>query len=107
MDTLRYVSLVQFLEQRGASYELEKDLCNLCDRGFALFAASCRTDPEGTVLKVADQPDVEKVTTYIKPDHFFAMPLYTKGGVLMVDGKEILADGRQIRSHKYIDGPVG
>ena len=50
MDTLRYVSLVQFLEQRGASYELEKDLCNLCDRGFALFAASCRTDPEGTVL---------------------------------------------------------
>ena len=63
--------------------------------------------PEGTVLKVADQPDVEKVTTYIKPDHFFAMPLYTKGGVLMVDGKEILADGRQIRSHKYIDGPVG
>ena len=63
--------------------------------------------PEGTVLKVADQPDVEKVTTYIKPDHFFAMPLYTKGGVLMVDGKEILADGHQIRSHKYIDGPVG
>ena len=62
---------------------------------------------EGTVLKVADQPDVEKVTTYIKPDHFFAMPLYTKGGVLMVDGKEILADGHQIRSHKYIDGPVG
>lgn len=63
--------------------------------------------PEGTVLNVADQPDVEKVTTYIKPDHFFAMPLYTKGGVLMVDGKEILADGHQIRSHKYIDGPVG
>ena len=63
--------------------------------------------PEGTVLKVADQGEVEKVTTYIKPDHFFAMPLYTKGGVLMVDGKEILADGRQIRSRKYIDGPVG
>lgn len=63
--------------------------------------------PEGTVLKVADQGEVEKVTTYIKPDHFFAMPLYTKGGVLMIDGKEILADGHQIKSHKYTDGPVG
>ena len=63
--------------------------------------------PAGTVLKVADQGEVEKVTTYIKPDHFFAMPLYMKDGVLMVDGKTIGADGRTIGCHKYINGPVG
>ena len=63
--------------------------------------------PAGTVLKVADQGEVEKVTTYIKPDHFFAMPLYTKDGVLMVDGKTIGAEGRTVCARKYINGPVG
>ena len=63
--------------------------------------------PAGTVLSVADQGEVEKVTTYIKPDHFFAMPLYMKDGVLMVDGKTIGAEGKVVHSHKYVDGPVG
>ncbi len=63
--------------------------------------------PAGTVLKVEGQGDVEKVTTYIKPDHFFAMPLYTKDGRLMVDGCLITGDEKTVSSKKYLNGPVG
>ena len=45
---------------------------------------------------------------YVKPDHFFAMPLYVKDGVLMVDGKRIVGPERQtVSSKSYLDGPVG
>ena len=63
--------------------------------------------PAGTVLKVEGQGEVEKVTTYIKPDHFFAMPLYTENGKLMVDGQAITADGVAVMARKYLNGPVG
>ena len=46
--------------------------------------------------------------TYVKPDHFFDLPLYTEGGVLMVDGhKLVAADGKSVSSKKYLNGPVG
>ncbi len=63
--------------------------------------------PAGTVLKVEGQGDVEKVTTYIKPDHFFAMPLYTKDGRLMVDGCLITGEEKTVSSKKYLNGSVG
>ena len=63
--------------------------------------------PAGTVLHVEGQDGVEKVTTYVKPDHFFAMPLYTEDGVLKVDGAAITADGKPVKAAKYLNGPVG
>ncbi len=46
--------------------------------------------------------------TYVKPDHFFDLPLYTEGGVLMVDGHKLVsAEGKTVSSKKYLNGPVG
>ena len=46
--------------------------------------------------------------TYVKPDHFFDLPLYTEGGVLMVDGHKLVsADGKTVSAKKYLNGPVG
>ena len=46
--------------------------------------------------------------TYVKPDHFFAMPLYCEKGTLMVDGKVFVGpEGQKVSSKKYLDGPVG
>lgn len=46
--------------------------------------------------------------TYVKPDHFFAMPLYVKDGVLMVDGRKVVGpEGQIVKSKGYLDGPVG
>ncbi len=61
----------------------------------------------GTVLKCEGEGEVEKVTTYIKPDHFFAMPMKTIGGYVTVDGKKLGHDGTFLRVSKYVDGNVG
>ena len=46
--------------------------------------------------------------TYVKPDHFFDLPLYTKEGVLEVDGHKLVsADGKTVSAKKYLNGPVG
>ena len=45
---------------------------------------------------------------YVKPDHFFDLPLYTENGVLMVDGhKLVTSEGNTVSSKKYLNGPVG
>ena len=45
---------------------------------------------------------------YVKPDHFFAMPLYCEKGTLMVDGRAIKGpEGQVVKSKSYLDGPVG
>ncbi|MBP5163352.1 MAG: class I tRNA ligase family protein, partial [Spirochaetales bacterium] len=45
---------------------------------------------------------------YVKPDHFFDLPLYTENGVLMVDGHKLVsAEGNTVSSKKYLNGPVG
>lgn len=61
----------------------------------------------GTVLEPEgfEVPQDEKC--YVKPDHFFAMPLYTEAGVVKVDGKAIGAGGGYLTASKYLDGPVG
>ena len=64
--------------------------------------------PVGTVLEYEGQPkDVEKITTYLKADHFFAMPMHTEAGFVTIDGKKIGADGKFLRVSKYVDGNVG
>ena len=61
----------------------------------------------GTVLEFDGEGDVEKVTTYIKPDHFFALPIYTENGVVKVDGKALGFGGKHLTAKKYVNGPVG
>ena len=61
----------------------------------------------GTVLEYEGQPETEKITTYLKPDHFFALPMHTVGGVVTVDGKAIGKGGKKLTVHKYTDGNVG
>ena len=61
----------------------------------------------GTVLKYEGEGDVEKVTTYIKPDHFFALPMKTIDGYVTIEGKKLGADGHFLRVEKYVNGNVG
>ena len=61
----------------------------------------------GTVLEYDGQPETEKITTYLKPDHFFALPMKTIDGLVTVDGKPIGKDGKFLKVFKYTDGNVG
>ncbi len=61
----------------------------------------------GTVLEYEGQPETEKITTYLKPDHFFALPMKTIDGLVTVDGKPIGKDGKFLKVFKYTDGNVG
>ena len=61
----------------------------------------------GTVIKYEGEGEVEKVTTYIKPDHFFAMPMKTIDGYVTIEGKKLGADGKFLRVSKYVNGNVG
>lgn len=87
-----------------------------------LLAASDPNAPEHTTCEVLFADDLAVGTTlcpeglsnpegqmfYVKPDHFFAMPLYTKDGVLSVDGKALVsANGQKVTAKKYINGEVG
>ena len=45
---------------------------------------------------------------YVKPDHFFEMPLYTENGTLKVDGHALVSpEGKTVSAKKYINGNVG
>ncbi len=45
---------------------------------------------------------------YVKPDHFFDMPLYTENGTLKVDGHALVSpEGKTVTAKKYINGNVG
>lgn len=61
----------------------------------------------GTVLEAEGEEPVEKVSTYIKADHFFDIPIYTKDGFVEVEGKKICFDGKYLKAEKYINGEVG
>ena len=68
----------------------------------------CDDIAPGTVLKYEGEgDDTEKVTTYIKPDHFFALPMKTIDGYVTIDGKKLGSDGHFLRVFKYVDGNVG
>ena len=61
----------------------------------------------GTVLEYEGQGETQKITTYLKADHFFALPMKTIDGYLTVDGKKIGKDGVYPRVSKYVNGNVG
>ena len=61
----------------------------------------------GTVLEYEGQGETEKITTYLKADHFFALPMKTIDGYVTIDGKKIGKDGVYPRVHKYVNGNVG
>lgn len=63
--------------------------------------------PVGAVLEFDNQEEVEKITTYLKPDHFFALPMKTINGEICVEGKPLGYNGVHIRAYKYTDGNVG
>ena len=61
----------------------------------------------GTVLEYEGQGETEKITTYLKADHFFDLPMKTIDGYVTIDGKKIGKDGVYPRVHKYVNGNVG
>lgn len=64
--------------------------------------AGAKLCPEGCSL--AD----ESTLCYVKPDHFFDMPLSCKDGVLNIDGVPFVSEsGDKVFSKKYLNGPVG
>ena len=63
--------------------------------------------PVGTVLEYEGQGETQKITTYLKADHFFALPMKTIDGYVTVDGKKIGKDGVYPRVSKYVNGNVG
>ncbi len=63
--------------------------------------------PVGSVLEFDGQGVVEKVTTYIKPDHFFALPMKTVNGEVCVDDSPLGFGGKHLHVSKYINGNVG
>lgn len=57
--------------------------------------------PDGTKQEVAPE-------SYIKAEHFFTLPLYTKDGILSIDGVSIVSpDGKTVKSAKYPNDNVG
>ena len=61
----------------------------------------------GTVLEYEGQPETEKITTYLKADHFFDLPMETINGSVCISGKRIGKDGKFLKVEKYINGNVG
>ena len=61
----------------------------------------------GTVFEFDNQEPVEKITTYLKADHFFDMPMKTIDGYVCVDGQKLGFGGKHLKVEKYINGNVG
>ncbi len=61
----------------------------------------------GTILEPEGFEPPEEKLCYVKPDKFFAMPLYTKDGFVEVDGKKLTADGKYLTAEIYKNGSVG
>ncbi len=61
----------------------------------------------GTILEAEGQGECEKITTYLKSEHFFALPMKTIDGVVTIDGKAIGKDGKVLKVYKYTNGNVG
>lgn len=56
--------------------------------------------PEGTEAPAEPR-------TYVKAEHFFAMPMYAENGIVKIDGKVIAHDGTPMTVKQYVDGPIG
>lgn len=86
-----------------------------------LLAASDPEAEEHTTCEVLFADDIHAGTNlvpegfanpaemcYVKPDHFFEMPLYTENGTLKVDGHALVSpEGKTVSAKKYLNGNVG
>lgn len=64
--------------------------------------------PAGTILEPEGFAAPTEDYCYVKPDPFFSMPMTTKDGILMIDGRKIVSpDGKEVHAHKYVNGNVG
>ena len=63
--------------------------------------------PVGTVIEFDNQEPVEKITTYLKAEHFFALPIKVIDGTVCVEGNPLGYGGKHLKVYKYIDGNVG
>lgn len=61
----------------------------------------------GTILQPEGFETPAEALSFVKADHFFAMPIYAEDGVVKVDGKAIGSKGEYLTSKKYKNGPVG
>ena len=62
----------------------------------------------GTVIKSEDEGEVTKVTTYVKPQHFFEFEIVTDAeGFVTLDGKKLFAGEVALKANKYFNGQVG
>jgi len=61
----------------------------------------------GTILQPEGFETPEAPLSYVKADHFFAMPIVAEDGIVKIDGKAIGAEGKSLTSKKYLNGPVG
>lgn len=60
----------------------------------------------GTILQAEGFETPEAALSYVKADHFFAMPIVAEEGVIKVDGKALGHEGTVLTSKKYLNGPV-
>ena len=63
--------------------------------------------PVGAVIEFDNQEPVEKITTYLKAEHFFALPIKVIDGTVCVEGNPLGYGGKHLKVYKYIDGNVG
>jgi len=64
--------------------------------------------PVGTVLEPEGFGEPAEKLCYVKPELFFSLPITTKDGVVMVDGRNLVSkDGKTVTAKKYLNGPVG
>ena len=63
--------------------------------------------PVGAVIEFDSQEPVEKITTYLKAEHFFALPIKVIDGTVCVEGNPLGYGGKHLKVYKYIDGNVG
>ena len=64
--------------------------------------------PVGAVMKYeGEEENVEKITTYLKPEHFFQMPMKVIDGFVTIEGNRIGYEGKYLKVNKYVDGNVG
>jgi len=61
----------------------------------------------GTILQPEGFTTPEGALSFVKADHFFAMPIVADDGIVKVDGKALGFEGKSLTSKKYLNGPVG
>lgn len=89
-------------------------------RGMLLAASDPNAEPHSTCeVLFADQFSVgaelnpegfeapEEPRSQVKADQFFSLPLVTEEGVVKIDGKPLVSDGKHLVATVYVNGEVG